>query len=88
MWLITYGLRGWKDRWWRLRRRADVRVVEDGRLREDGIRCVRGVTQSCVRQGWGCEAEQDGWTLQPMRWWAGRWREDMINPNALGEIVG
>ena len=92
IWLITNGLRGrlggWEDHWWRLRGRADVCVSEDGRLHKETIWCVRGDTKSCVWQGWSCEAEQDGLTARPVRWWANWWREDMINPNALRKIVG
>ncbi len=37
---------------------------------------------------WSCEGEQDGMTVQPVRWWANWWREDMINPNAMRRSVG
>jgi len=98
---ITYDIRGrlegWEDHWWRLRGRVDVRVVEDGRFHVDTSRCVHGGTRSCVWQGAirrvrgghsSCEAERDGLTARPVRWWANWWREDMINPNSLRKIVG
>jgi hypothetical protein len=80
------GLRGRADNWWRL-----------GWWREDTILCVRQDTISCVWQGamrwclgrhWSCEAERDGVTARPVRWWAKWWKNDMINPNALRKIVG